>query len=705
MSDEPTNVEVARLRRELVELRAEHEADRAATRRVLAVMDQGSLALAGSNTELELCQRYCEALVCGGEYRLAWVGLAEHDPECTVRPIAQAGFDEGYLSTLDVRWSRTERGDGPTGRAIRLGTPQTARDIHNDPKFAPWREAATERGYASSIALPLRVDDQMLGALNVYAQQPTAFDENELLLLMRMASDLSKGIDRFRVRDSANDAHQQLVAAVHQLSETVMISDRAGRLTYVNPAFERMSGFASSEVIGRKPNFLKSGRHDEGFYQGMWSKLQQGGIWNDRIVNCRKDGSIYTVEATMSPVRDQRGDVVSYVSVQRDITQQINLETQLRQAVKMEAIGRLAGGIAHDFNNLLTVIMTSCHFLAADLHDVDPMLQDVHSIQDAGTSAMALTRQLLAFSSKQTVRPAVLNINDTMTSMEKMLRRLIHEDVDLDLDLDASLGHIRADVSQIEQVVMNLAVNARDAMPQGGGMRIQTRNVTVEDQPFVLLTVQDTGMGMDAETKARIFEPFFTTKDVGQGTGLGLPTVYGIVARFGGFIEVESEVGAGCTFRLHFPRVAAEDTVAPVPRRASGSGRGERILLVEDDAVLRSLTRRLLESAHFSVLEASDSEHAQLLVEREDEQIDLLFTDVVMPKVNGMELAQRARVVRPELLVVFTTGYPDEVIAAQGVLASDISLVAKPYDADALVRVIRSVLDGLKPGGIGESPP
>ncbi len=391
-----------------------------------------------------------------------------------------------------------------------------------------------------------------------------------------------------------------------------------------------------------------------------------------------------------------------------DITERLELEAQLRSVQRLEAAGRLAGGVAHDFNNIVMTITGLCEMLVDDLAEGDPMREDLKEIDKAADRAAALTRQLLAFSRKQMLQPMLLNLNDVTAEMQKMLRRLIGEDIELELNLDPDLGSVEADPGQIEQVIMNLAVNARDAMPRGGRFAISTANIDLrEDRPesarllkpgrYTLLTVSDTGMGMDEETKSRIFEPFFTTKEAGKGTGLGLATVYGIVRQSDGHIAVETSPGAGATFKIYLPRAeeTAEQDRNPVVEGGLDQG-SETILIVEDEDGVRSLARRILRKHGYRVLDARHGGEALLLCERHDGEIDLMLTDVVMPQMSGRELAERLAPLRPDMRVLFMTGYTDDAIIHHGVLDSDIDIIQKPFRPEALLRKIREVLKAEK---------
>jgi two-component system, cell cycle sensor histidine kinase and response regulator CckA len=408
-------------------------------------------------------------------------------------------------------------------------------------------------------------------------------------------------------------------------------------------------------------------------------------------------------EAHIVP-RFDGGRVAGTVGLAVDVSETRHLQEQLRAAQRMESIGRLAGGIAHDFNNVLGVIESCSALLASELQDV-PMLEDVEIIRAATRKATDLVSQLLAFSRRQVRKPEVLDLNAVVADLGKMLQRVIGEDVKLQTAPGTGLGSIMADRGQVDQVVMNLVVNARDAMPNGGQITIDCRNARMDDAyisrhaagapgPYVVLTVTDTGIGMDRSTQARIFEPFYTTKAAGRGTGLGLATVYGIVKQSGGFIWVYSEPGRGSSFKVYFPRV--DDVPSRrAPRAAiSNIGGDETILLVEDDDDLRRVTRRILQNRGYTILEARHGGDALLLCERYTGEIDMLLTDVVMPQMNGRELSGRIRSLRPDMSVVYMSGYPDGAAVEQGLIDVDARFLAKPFTPQELLDCIRLVLDG-----------
>jgi len=508
------------------------------------------------------------------------------------------------------------------------------------------------------------------------------------------------------------EAHRELLTvAIEQAAETVVITDVHGTIQYVNPIFETVTGYSPAEAIGCNPSILKSGEQDGAFYRKLWETIASGQVWEGRLVNRRKDGSLYTEDATISPVRDDAGRIINYVAVKRDVTEHLRhsaekvmLEDQLRQSQKVEAIGRLAGGVAHDFNNLTAIVLGYGEMLLGRLAPEDPARKWVEQIVAAGRRSAALTGQLLAFSRRQTLQPRVLDLNDLLLNLRQMLGRLIGEDIKLELALAAVPGRVTADPGQIEQAITNLAINARDAMPRGGRLTVETTDVELDETyvlghesvipgKYVLLAVTDTGCGMDKATMALLFEPFFTTKEQGKGTGLGLATVYGIVKQSGGYVYAYSEPGKGTSFKIYLPRTEAEPQGKMI--EAGGEtrrGSGELILLVEDEVPLRELCEAVLTRLGYRVCVAASGPEALLLMEERRLEPDLVLTDVIMPGMSGAEMAARLRSSRPDLRVLYMSGYPDDAIARHGVLDVGMHFIQKPFSERALAAKVREAL-------------
>lgn len=586
---------------------------------------------------------------------------------------------------------------------LQFNVPLVLTGVQSDARLAPLHKLLGRNGVTSLLLLPLRVQGQVIGNLSLEATAQRYFAPEEVNLAWSVADQVGGALAHARL----NQLHQRLSTVVEQAAESVMITDTDGVIVYVNPAFEHISGYTQAEVVGQTPRLLKGGQQSFELYQELWAMISAGEVWRGRFINKNRDGELYIEDATISPVRNESGTIVNYVSVQRDVSRELQLEEQYRQAQKMEAVGRLAGGVAHDFNNMLVIINGYCEILLRrHLNNNDTIRKFVEEIHQAGERAAGLTRQLLAFSRKQLLQPEIIDLNEIIIELEKMLLRLIGEDIELITQLRPGLGQIKADPGQIEQIVMNLVINARDAMPNGGILIIETANVELDETytrqhadvtpgPHVMLAVSDNGVGMDAATQAHIFEPFFTTKGMGQGTGLGLATVFGIVKQSGGDIWVYSEPGQGTAFKIYLPRVDEPVPALEIqPAPAELPGGPETILLVEDETSVRVLARRILEMNGYTVLDAKNGSEALQLCAQETGPIHMLVTDVVMPGgLNGRELAERLQLLRPGLKTLYISGYTDDAIVHHGVLGSEMHFMQKPFSPRALAQKVRQILD------------
>jgi PAS domain S-box-containing protein len=512
-------------------------------------------------------------------------------------------------------------------------------------------------------------------------------------------------------RREAEEMRSLLAAIVHSSNDAVVSKQLDGIITSWNHAAESLFGYAAAEAVGQPISMvIPADRLPE--ERELIARVSNGErIEQYETVRLRRDDTLVSVAISLSPILDAAGKVIGVSKTARDLSAQHkaeqalrSAEEQLRQAQKMEAVGRLAGGIAHDFNNILSVILSYSDLILEQLKSPDPLVADVGEVRKAALRAAELTRQLLVFSRQQVIAPKVLDLNEVVTSVDRMVARILGEDIELVSLPGAHLGRVLADRNNVEQVIMNLVVNARDAMPIGGKLTIETGNVHLDTEyarehpgatpgPHVMLAVSDTGVGMDRATQARVFEPFFTTKEVGKGTGLGLSTVFGIAQQSGGSVWVYSEPGKGTTFKVYFPIVDADlDTGGPTAAPATLSGT-ETILLVEDQEQVRAVAHAILKRSGYRVLVAQHAAEALLLCEVRSEPIHLLLTDVVMPHMSGAELAKRAVAERPELKVLYMSGYTDDSVVRHGILESEMAFLQKPFTPETLTRKVREVLN------------
>ncbi len=506
-------------------------------------------------------------------------------------------------------------------------------------------------------------------------------------------------VERYKTIDKL----QEFAAIVESSDDAILGKTLDGIITSWNKGAEKIYGYTADEMIGESIyKIVPPDRRDE--IAQILERLKEGEtVEHLETVRVRKDGTPVDVSVTISPIKDSGGRIIGSSAIARDITERKHLEKQLRQSQKLEAVGQLAGGVAHDFNNLLTVITGYSDLAMKRLKMEDPLRHNVEEIKKAAERATSLTRQLLAFSRKQVLQPKVINLNSIIMDMEKMLCRLIGEHIELRTLPGTDLGQINADPGQIEQVILNLVINARDAMPKGGKISIETANTYLDEEYarrhiavtpgwYAMLAVSDTGQGMDEETQRHIFEPFFTTKGE-KGTGLGLSTVYGIVKQSGGNIWVYSEVGQGSTFKVYLPLVY-EPAVTTEARTKVTSLKGtETILLVEDEEMVRDLARESLELEGYTVLEAANGGEALLIAQHYEGPIHLMLTDVVMPRMSGRELAEQLTELKPSMRVLFMSGYTDDAIVHHGRLQEGVPFIEKPFTPDSLARKVREVLD------------
>jgi PAS domain S-box-containing protein len=669
----------------------------------LAAQHAVTRGLAESNTlkegALRSLQAICENL--GWVYGVLWT--VDRESNCLRCEEIWHAPNQGEEFEKTSRELVLAPGTGLPGRVWSESEPLWIADVVEDPNLPRARVAAHDDLHAA-CGFPIRFDSEVLGVVEFFSRSIREPDSALLAMMETVGSQFGQFIERKRGEQELSRSEERYRDLVENAHDIIYSHDLEGNYTSMNKAGSVITGYTVQEALKLNLSQTVAPEYLPAAHEMMKRKLAGEEVTAYEMEVIAKDGHRITVEANTKLVFHD-GVPTGVQGIARDVTERKQLEEQLRQSQKMDAIGQLAGGVAHDFNNLLTAINGYSGLALQRIGDDHPLKSYLEEIKKAGDRAANLTRQLLAFGRKQILQPVPVNLNDIVTDMTKLLRRLIGEDVQLTAKLDPALKKIKADPGQIEQVLVNLVVNARDAMPQGGNLTIETATVELDQEyagshlgvlpgHYVMLAVSDTGTGMDEATQACIFDPFFTTKEKGKGTGLGLSTVYGIVKQSGGHIWVYSEPDHGTTFKVYLPQlaIAPQKIQVKVVESALPAG-SETILLVEDEEVVRGLAKKILEQSGYKVLAAARGEEAIRLGRECTEPIHLLLTDVVMPETSGKQVADRLRELLPGLRVVFMSGYTDEAIVHHGVLDSNVEFIQKPFTPNALVRKVREVLD------------
>ncbi|HXW69649.1 MAG TPA: PAS domain S-box protein, partial [Dissulfurispiraceae bacterium] len=505
-------------------------------------------------------------------------------------------------------------------------------------------------------------------------------------------------------RKQFEDAVLKLSQAVEQSPVSIVITDIQGNMEFVNSKFTQMTGYNREEVLGKNPRILKTDHTPHEEYQRLWATITSGKVWAGEFLNRKKNGELFWEYATISPIMNSAGVITNYLGIKEDITQRKHLEAQLMQSQKLEALGQLTGGIAHDFNNMLTAIIGYGSLLRTKLEKDSSLKPFIDQILSSAEKSANLTQQLLAFSRKQIIEPKETDLNELIKGIEKLLLRLIGEDIDFKTQLEDKALTVMVDPSQIEQVLMNLCTNARDAMPDGGFLSITTDTAEMKEDnvktyglakpgPYASISVTDSGKGMDEKTLERIFDPFFTTKELGKGTGLGLSIAYGIIKQHGGYITAYSEPGKGTTFRIYLPMLESKAVGAENTEVVAAKGGTETILIAEDNEDVRIVTRQVLEVAGYSVIEALDGEDAIGKFVKDKDNIHLVILDVIMPKKSGREVFDEIRKFKPYVRVLFSSGYTADVISRKSIMEDGMDFISKPAHPGKLLRKVREILD------------
>jgi PAS domain S-box-containing protein len=687
------------------------DADLLRVNRALQTITSCSRLLMRAESESELLDVVCRIIVVNGGYRMAWVGLAENDEAKTVRPAAQAGYEDGYIQGAGTSWAEGPQGSGPTGTAIRKGHAVVCRDILLDPSFSPWRDGAVERGYLSSVAVPIQSKGATLGAISIYSAERDAFAMEEVKLLQELAHDLGFGITALRARQAhlrEIDALRNKEALFNKLISTIpdriYFKDRQSRFVQINDSMARRFGLKHpGEAVGKTDFDMFTEQHARQAYEDEQAIMSTGEpLISQDEKETWADGRTTWASTTKVPLRDAEGRINGLVGISRDVTERKKLEAQFLQSQKMEAFGQLAGGVAHDFNNILAAMLLQVSFIKLSTSLPDSVSAQMDELEQLTVRAAGVTRQLLMFSRRQDMEMKALDLNAAIEGTCSLLKRLIGEHVVLEQKLSREPLWIEADAGMVEQVVMNLCLNARDAMPNGGRLVIETLEERGAGEGGGLghacLVVADTGCGMDPATQARIFEPFFTTKPVGKGTGLGLATVYGILQQHRGWVDVESAPGRGSTFRAYFPLVRHSPQAGPEEESRDLLGGSESVLLVEDDDMVRNALAGCLRRAGYRVVEAANGPAAVRAWAERKHEFDVLLTDFLMPGgLNGAQLADRLRRERSSLKVIVISGYAASPDGAAIPWSKETIRLAKPFEMRTLLETVRRSLD-VKPG-------
>jgi PAS domain S-box-containing protein len=680
--------------------------------RVYAVLSDINQMIVREKDSQTMLEAACRIATEKGKFRMAWIGMVDSETHA-LKPIASSGEVGDYLDRVRIDLLAPARTTGPSGRCFLSGEHAVSNAIEQDPLFAPWRDDALRMGYRSHASFPLKVDAQVVGIFNLYSSELAFFDEDEIKLLDELAMDIGFALEVNRREEDRRKAEEELrwrtaffEAQVDSAQDGVLVVDSKGKKILQN---RRMN-----ELL-KIPQHVSENRDNPPQLEYVATLMKNPGQFVDKVnyltfhpekIDREEiellDGTI--LEEYSSPVWDKERNYYGRIWILRDITERRQLEEQFRQAQKMEAVGQLTGGIAHDFNNLLTVIMGCSEFIGEEAKENPRLSKMAKMILDAAQRGADLTHRMLAFARRQALQPKPIEVNRMLANMESFLRRTLSADIDLEVIQSGEDCTALVDLTQLESALLNLCVNARDAMPAGGKLIVETgiatldssyaeQNADVTPGQYILIAVSDTGCGISRENLSRVFDPFFTTKEVGKGTGLGLSMVYGFAKQSYGHVKIYSELGQGTSVKLYLPQ--ADPECEPSNQEATlivdlqGS---EIILLVEDNAPVREFAKTQLLHLGYQVLEAANGKDA-LAILKGHQDIDLLFTDVVMPGgLNGRELAHEARMLYPELKVLFCSGYAESAILHLGLLDEHVQLLNKPYSRLQLARRIREML-------------
>ncbi|HKL26146.1 MAG TPA: ATP-binding protein [Desulfuromonadales bacterium] len=661
--------------------------------------------------EQDILMEVCRTLVKVGGYRMAWVGFAQDDQRKSIKPVAYWGNENGYLDTVKATWDDTESGQGPAGTTIRTGLTTVVQNIPTDPRFRLWRQQAVEHGYQSATALPLRSGRDTFGALVIMAEDADAFNTEEISLLEELAEDLSFGIKTVRGESEREKGQKELAvlgAVVEQASEGVLIFDDRGICLYGNPAVENICEVKTTRMVGQPIRALACYQRNLDFYQAVEDTIRTGEVHSGTYINHKEDGRPYQIQAKIAPVVGLDGNGSSFVASIHDITQQLQLEEQLRTAQKMEAVATLSGGIAHDFNNILAAIITNTEMSLEDVED-DDVRENLEIVLKAGLRGRNLVKQIKTLGQHAPHERKPVHLETIITECLGLLRASLPTSIEIKKHIVPGLPKVPADATQIHQVLLNLCTNAADAIRKQSGVlevRLEAVEILADFKSgtglhpghYQKLTIRDSGQGMPPEILERIFDPFFTTKELGKGTGLGLSVVHSIVKSHDGSISVNSSPSAGTTFEIYLPQIYCVEV--PLPENNDSlllPGRNEHILLVDDEVDIAQGGKKMLERLGYRVTAETDPRLALDRFTAAPEQFDLLITDQTMPHMTGEMLALEILSLRNNLPIILCSGLGSspqmagtvERVKSLGVKA----LLSKPFERKEIAEVVRTLLD------------
>ncbi len=689
--------------------------------RSLRSVSECSRAITRLENEETLMQEICRICVEVGGHRMAWVAFKQDDEQKSLKPAAHWGADNVYLENLKASWSAdTDIGQGPAGTCIRTGEMIIFQNLLADSRFSPWLKEARKYGYASCIALPLIDHERTFGALIIFNGQKNAFTPDKTELLGEMAEDLSYGIRTLRMQKIHQDEVKErlmLAAAMDQTSDGIITFDTSATIQYVNSSFLHLCGVPEDRCIGVSLHNFECSQRNPEFYRAILKVFSTNQPFSGHFINKRSDGSLYDIDAWIAPVFDTEGSVIRYVATVRDISQEVVLQRQLRQAQKMEALATLSGGIAHDFNNILAIIITNTEMCLEDADEQDPQRPFLELVLKAGLRGKSLVRQFLTISRKPEQPQEPTNLTHVIEECVSMLRATLPTTIELQQQIPPQLSPVFADPTQIHQVIMNLCTNAADAMAgRNGVLNISLDEITLSvdsqtnypelpDGNYVRLMVTDNGHGMSREVLDRIFDPFFTTKEQGKGTGLGLSIAHGIVKSHKGHISAVSILEGGTTFTVLLPTTSATDHEDVNSSRAQHTiGKGH-ILFVDDEADYVTTMKIVLERCGYQVTAQTDSREALDLLRQDSFSCDLLISDQTMPHLTGTQLAAEVRNFKPELPIILCSGSAPETeptISVANIAALKISkLLLKPVQRGELLATAEQLLSS-KTGSMSE---